>query len=249
MKENHSLQAKKYLDGKLNMNINSALFRRLILGAMWNTFILGCLLFIFAWRLDWARAWILLGILFLGSLFSIYGLRNHDELLKERLKLPWQAGQPLLDKILVTLLLISFLGLFIFIPLDVFDWHIFAKPRPAIAFLGLGLFGLGWGMIYLTFKENAFAAPVVRIQKERNQKVIETGIYRFIRHPMYAGVILYLVGITLWLESYAAALLVLLPLAILALRIVYEERFLRSNLPGYDAYTKKVIYRLIPYIW
>jgi len=231
------------------MDLHSPLFRRLILGVVWNTFLLGCLLFVFAWRLDWSRAWFLLVVIFVGSLLSIYGLRKHDELLEERLKLPIQPGQPFIDKVIVTLLLISFIGFFIFIPLDVFYLHLFAKPHFMMSSLGLGLFGLGWGIIYLTFRENAFAAPVVKLQKERNQKVIDTGVYRFVRHPMYAGVSLYLIGTALWLESYAAVLLVMLPIAILALRIVYEERFLKNNLPGYDAYTQKVKYRLIPFIW
>jgi protein-S-isoprenylcysteine O-methyltransferase Ste14 len=104
-------------------------------------------------------------------------------------------------------------------------------------------------IISLVFRENAFAAPVVKHQEERGHKVVDTGVYRIVRHPMYAGIFVFAVGMALWLESYAAALTVLVPIGILAVRIAFEERFLRQYLEGYNAYTEKVRYRLIPFVW
>lgn len=123
------------------------------------------------------------------------------------------------------------------------------KPPVVVSSLGLVLFVAGWWITALALRENTFAAPVVKCQEERQQTVIDTGIYGIVRHPMYAGGALLMVGMPLWLESYAAALLAMVPIAILILRILIEERFPRQRLAGYDAYAQRVPYRLIPYVW
>jgi protein-S-isoprenylcysteine O-methyltransferase Ste14 len=107
----------------------------------------------------------------------------------------------------------------------------------------------GWWIIALVFRENSFAAPVVKHQAERQHKVVDTGVYSVVRHPMYAGIFIFNVGIASWLESYAGAIAALVPMAFLAVRIVFEERFLRQQLTGYQAYREKVRYRLIPLVW
>jgi protein-S-isoprenylcysteine O-methyltransferase Ste14 len=118
-----------------------------------------------------------------------------------------------------------------------------------VSVLGLGLFVAGWWIMALALRENTFAAPVVKHQEERRHGVIESGVYGVVRHPMCAGAIPLLVGMPLWLESYAAAVLASVPIGILALRIVIEERFLRRELKGYDTYTERIRYRLIPFVW
>jgi protein-S-isoprenylcysteine O-methyltransferase Ste14 len=160
-----------------------------------------------------------------------------------------QKGQPLADKIIVVLYLAAFSGLVIFIPLDVFRFHLMGKPGTLVSSLGLALLIAGWWIAYLGLRANAFAALVVKHQEERQQTVIDTGVYSIVRHPMYAGGALLAVGIPLWLESYPAALLASVPIATVALRIVFEERFLKRELKGYDAYTQRVRYRLIPFLW
>ena len=91
---------------------------------------------------------------------------------------------------------------------------------------------------------------MVKLQEERHQTVIDAGVYSIVRHPMYAGGALIMLGLPLWLESYAAALLAIVPVAtILVLRILFEERFLRRELKGYNAYTERVRYRMIPFVW
>ena len=86
-------------------------------------------------------------------------------------------------------------------------------------------------------------------QEERQHTVITSGVYGVVRHPMYAAAVPLLVGMPLWLESYAVALLAGVPIGMLALRILVEERFLRRALKGYVAYTEKVRHRLIPFLW
>jgi protein-S-isoprenylcysteine O-methyltransferase Ste14 len=223
---------------------------RLIFGIIINSVIFGVLLFLPAGTFDWWRAWVFIGVVFVGTAVTMVTVfRDREDLLNERLKPPLQKGQPLADKVLVLLLLASFFSFIVLISLDVFRFHLLGKPGGVVSSLGLVLFIVGWVIISLSFRENAFAAPVVKHQEERQQKVIDTGVYGVVRHPMYAGAVLLLVGMALWLESYAAALLASVPSAIIALRIFFEERFLRRELEGYDAYTKRVRYRLIPFIW
>ena len=124
-----------------------------------------------------------------------------------------------------------------------------SKPVTMVSSLGLFLFVAGWWIISLSFRENAFAAPVVKHQEERRHTVIDTGVYSVVRHPMYMGATLLLVGMPLWLESYAAALLAIIPIGLLTVRILFEERFLRRELKGYEAYTDRVPWRLIPLLW
>ena len=100
----------------------------------------------------------------------------------------------------------------------------------------------------LVFRENSFAAPVVRVQAERAQLVIDTGPYSVVRHPMYASAVLCLLGMPLLLGSWYGLLVV--PLMVLVVpRAVFEERLLKQQLPGYAEYMERVRYRLIPGVW
>ena len=141
----------------------------------------------------------------------ISAFRDNEGLLNERFKPPLQKGQPLADKIIIIPFIVSFFGLLLFIPLDVFRFHLLRHPGIFVSALGLFLFVAGWTIITLALRENRFAAPVVKHQEERHQTVIDTGVYRVVRHPMYAAVIPLLVGMSLWLQSTAAALLAIVP--------------------------------------
>jgi protein-S-isoprenylcysteine O-methyltransferase Ste14 len=223
---------------------------RLIVGVMANVAIFGGLLFLPAGTFAWLRAWAFLGVVFVGTVATMVGVfASNQELLNERLKPPIQKGQPLADKILLIPLIAAFFGVIVFIPLDVYRFHLMRKPATMVSSLGLLLFVAGWWIISLAFRENAFAAPVVKHQEERRHTVIDTGVYSVVRHPMYTGTALLLVGMPLWLESYAAAVLASVPIGLLAMRILIEERFLRRELQGYEAYTERVLYRLIPWLW
>ena len=95
----------------------------------------------------------------------------------------------------------------------------------------------------------AFLSPVVRMQGDRGQTVISTGPYHYVRHPMYAGLLFFVIGTSLLLGSGYGILVGMLFVALLARRAVLEERTLRNELPGYDGYMARVKYRLIPYVW
>jgi protein-S-isoprenylcysteine O-methyltransferase Ste14 len=208
------------------------------------------LLFGPAGTLRWWRAWLLLGVFF-GCAAATLGwvLRDRTDLLNERLRLPFQAGQPRADKILMPILLVAFVGWLVFIPLDVFRLRLLGRPGPLVSSLGLVLVFVGWWLEALAMRENPFAIAVVRHQPERHQTVIDSGIYGVVRHPMYAGAIPLFVGMALWLESYAGVVLAAVPSAVLVVRTLIEERLLRRELQGYAAYAGRVRYRLIPLVW
>jgi len=102
---------------------------------------------------------------------------------------------------------------------------------------------------FLTLRENPYSSAVVRIQKERGQTVISTGPYSYVRHPMYAGGILFFLGTSLLLGSWFGVLCTLAFALLFAIRAVLEERVLRKELEGYDAYMARVKYRFFPRIW
>ncbi len=223
---------------------------KLIVSIILNMAIFGGLLLLPAGTLEWWRAWVFIGVVFIATVATMVSIfPGNEDLLDERFKPPIQKGQPLADKIVTVLLIAAFVSVIVFIPLDVFRFHLMGKPGTFVSSLGLVLFVAGWWIISLALKENAFAAPVVKHQAERHQTVIDTGVYGMVRHPMYAGAVPLLVGLPLWLESYAAALLASVPIGVLVLRILVEEQFLRRELKGYDAYTERVQYRLIPFLW
>src|SRR5262245_19164130 len=147
---------------------------RLITGVIYNLLIFGGLLFLPAGTFEWPRAWVFLGLVLVGTTGTmVLVFPGREDLLNERLKPPVQKGQPLADKIVVLLLLVTFCGLILFIPMDVFRFHLMGKPGILVSSLGLVLVIAGWWIISLVFKENAFAAPVVKHQDERHQTVID----------------------------------------------------------------------------
>jgi protein-S-isoprenylcysteine O-methyltransferase Ste14 len=115
----------------------------------------------------------------------------------------------------------------------------------------IGFCGFLAGLIifYLVIKENAFLSRVVEIQTERGHKVVSTGPYRFVRHPMYVGLILMYIGIPLWLGSYYALIFSLIVIISLLIRTYKEDATLKNELEGYSSYAEKVCYRWIPGIW
>jgi protein-S-isoprenylcysteine O-methyltransferase Ste14 len=223
---------------------------KVIAGVVFNVALYAILLFVPAGTLHWWRAWVFLAVTVAVMLVAILSiLPDNADLFSQRAKGIIQKGQPLWDRVLVILLVVSYVGQIVFIPLDVFRFHLVPKPDGLISFLGLALYVAGWWIMTLAMKVNPFAVPVVRLQEERHQRVIDTGIYAVVRHPMYAGFVPMVVGPALWLGSYTAALLAIVPIAVLAVRSVFEERFLKQELKDYDTYTEKVRYRLIPFVW
>jgi protein-S-isoprenylcysteine O-methyltransferase Ste14 len=223
---------------------------RHLVGVAMYVLLFAILLFGPAQTLQWTRAWILLAVLFVVRVAGVVSvLRVNGELLREREKLSLQRDQLTIDKLLLPACMASFAGLVAFNAVDRFYLRLLPAPPALVSAAGLLLFVLGWTLVALALRTNAFAATVVRHQAERNHAVVQSGVYGVVRHPMYAGLIPVMVGLSLWLESYAAALLALIPIALLAARIQVEERMLRDKLEGYQEYAARVRSRLIPGIW
>jgi len=211
--------------------------------------LVGALLFVPAGTLDWTGGWVFMAELALGSLATMLWLQRADPaLLKERLKGPIQKGQVFLDKVFVLALVVFWYGWMVIMALDVKRWEISHAPLWVMA-AGAVLIPAGFIAVLWTFRENSFATAVIRIQDERGQKVIDTGPYAIVRHPMYAGAFLYILGTPLVLGSYIGLALLPAILALFIVRIFIEERALRAGLPGYDDYAARVRWRLIPGLW
>lgn len=223
---------------------------RLIGSVFFSVAMFGVLLLLPAWTWRWERAWVMLGVVAVGTVVTmLVAFRDNEGLYQERKGGLFQKGQPLADKLVLAPFALSFYGQIVCIPLDVFRWHLLPRPSQLVSTLGMLLFIAGWALMTLVFRVNAFAAPVVKYQKERQHRVIDTGVYGVVRHPMYTGVVLLLPGLALWLESTAGALFALVPLGFLAVRILVEEDFLERELPGYVEYTQRVRWRLAPGLW
>src|SRR5205809_6107210 len=178
------------------------LILKLIVGLVINIAVFGGLLFLPAGTLEWRRVWLFLGVVFVSYVtMAISIFPGKENLLNERFKPPIQKGQPPADKVIVILFIVTFLGLIVFIPLDVFRLHLMDKPGTLVSSFGLLLFVAGWWIICFAFKENSFAAPVVKHQ--RQQTVADTGVYGLVRHAMYSGAVLLVIGMTFWVGSFA----------------------------------------------
>jgi protein-S-isoprenylcysteine O-methyltransferase Ste14 len=221
-----------------------------IVSVVFNVVFYGALLFGPAGTFDWPRAWILVGVLFVATIVTVVALfPGRRALIDERFKPPIQKGQPFEDKILTVVLLASYVGDVLLVGLDRFRLHLLPPPGILVSSFGLVLFVAGWTLLVLAMRENTFAAPVVKHQKEREQRVIDTGVYAIVRHPMYAGGALFMLGLPLFLESYAATAAAAVPIGAMIARIFVEERFLARELDGYSDYTARVRSRLIPGVW
>jgi protein-S-isoprenylcysteine O-methyltransferase Ste14 len=205
-------------------------------------------LFIPAGTFAWSTGWIFL-TLFFGFALSIFSwlYRHNPELLRERMRLG-TSDQQTWDKLLFPLIQAYLLIWLVFMSLDAARFHWSSVP---IWLQGAGAIILlcSFYLLFLTFRENSYLSPVIRIQDERGQKVISTGPYRYVRHPMYSAILIFIIGTSLLLGSAYGVLVGMLGMLMLARRAILEEHTLSKELPGYAAYKEKVRYRLIPLIW
>ena len=222
--------------------------RKLIVSTAGLIAVMAGFLLVPAGRLDWPAAWGFLAEMGVLSLAVGLWLARHDPaLLAERLGSPFQRTQKTWDKIFMAVVMVFYFGWLVLMGLDA-RWEISRMPiwLQVIGALGVALANY---VVFLAFRENSYAAPVVKIQRERGHKTVSTGPYAFVRHPMYAGGLLMFLGMPLQLGSWLglAALALMVPL--LAVRIVMEERTLRAELEGYRDYAERVRYRMIPGLW
>ena len=201
------------------------------------------LIFISAGTLSYQQAWVFLAFFFVPmALIAAYLFKRSPELLKRRLdtkeKKPGQGA-------LAKLFYITVGSFFVLSGLDRrFGW---SSVPFAVVVASQAFFLAGYLLLFLSLKENKYLAHTVVVTKD--QQVVTTGPYAFVRHPFYLAELIMFIFAPLALGSYWGVISNILLIAILAIRIVTEEQFLLQELKGYREYTSKTIYRLIPGIW
>jgi protein-S-isoprenylcysteine O-methyltransferase Ste14 len=208
--------------------------------------IVAAVLFISAGTLAYWQGWVFVGIYALGtSLITAYFLKWDPALIARRMRAGPRAEQEPTQKIVMRLANVFFLALIVFPGID----HRFGWSQLSFAWVLFGdaLVAIGLLIVFLVFRENSFASAVIEIAKD--QRVISSGPYRIVRHPMYVGGLSLIAGGPLALGS-AWGLLICLPIAaVIVWRLIEEERYLSKHLAGYDAYCASTPYRLIPGVY
>ena len=226
-------------------------YSKLVFQLMFKFIFFGALLFVPAQTLDWPAAWDFLITFCLLTIFITIILdRFYPKTLEARLSGFNASNQPLYDKLATPFFIIMYCFSFVMIPIDRFYLQLSAPMPVVIHYVGIALFLIGYGIVFFAMIQNEFIAPVVTIQKERGHVLRDQGLYAYIRHPLYLGLIIFFIGMGLWLDSVAGTVagLVILLMALLP-RLFIEEATLIEQLNGYREYTKRVRYRLCPFIW
>ena len=199
------------------------------------------------WR--WVEGWIfdVWWVSFISSTFLWMHYKD-PALLAERLRMPGSGGESRTDLVILSGIKLGFLAWIVLSSLDVrFVWlprlPLWCEVCGGILLLGGSFF------MFRAFTDNTYLSQLVRIQTERGQHVIDTGVYGFVRHPLYLGATLWFVGGGLLLGSVCGLLAGLALVGLLIVRIFVEEKLLTRDLQGYQAYREKVRYRLVPHVW
>jgi protein-S-isoprenylcysteine O-methyltransferase Ste14 len=203
-------------------------------------------LFLPAGSLNYWQAWTYWLIFFMSvSAISAYFLKKDLNLIANRLKTGPSAEKEISQKLANSLITIFFILLILIPP---FDHRFQLSNVPSFLVLAADVFVvLGLLIVFMVFKENSFTSAVIEVNQ--GQKVISTGPYAVVRHPMYAGALLMLLFTPLALGSFWGLLAFIPMLLVISLRVIEEEKFLWKNLSDYGEYCKKVRHRLIPFIW
>ena len=217
-----------------------------IITVLGSTLLFGAILFIAAGRLNWLEAWIFLGISLAGILANgLWSIRHNPEMLNERGRIGKNAKS--WDKVIGLFYMLFLLAIYILAGLDArFGWS--ATPL-WIRILGGVALALSLALTFWVMKVNAFISTFVRIQDERGHTTVSSGPYRFVRHPMYVGILLMSWGTAFLLGSWWAVIPAVLNIVLFFVRTALEDRTLQAELPGYKEYAARVRYRLIPGVW
>jgi protein-S-isoprenylcysteine O-methyltransferase Ste14 len=224
----------------------TSLIVRAFAGLLFVLLVMGALLFFTAGTLDYRQAWFYLAVFSASaSAITAYLVRKDPTLLERRVRGGPVAEKAPIQRIASTIASIGFVAIFVLSGLDHRrQWSI--VPLPAVI-AGYALFLVGWTIVFLVFKENSFSSATIELAAD--QRVVSTGPYAVVRHPMYSGSLLYVLGSPLALGSWWGLLGILLMAPAIVWRLLDEERFLGQRLPGYAEYSNSVKNRLVPFIW
>lgn len=203
-------------------------------------------LFLPAWTLDYWQAWIFLAIFSASVLaITVYLMKKDPKLLERRVNAGPGAEKKTSQKIIQFIAQIAFIAVLVFPSVDHrFAWSV---VPPYIVVVGDVLVALGLLIVFFVFRENTFTSAIIDVSPE--QEVISTGPYALVRHPMYIGALVMLLGVPLALGSWWGLLAIIPITLVIVWRLLDEEKFLAKNLSGYLEYQNKVKYRLVPFIW
>ena len=223
------------MDGKLFTQAIVKFFTGLVL--------VGVLVFLPAGTFSFWQGWLLLGILFVPMFIAgLVMMKKCPELLRKRLNVKEEEKE---QKIVIALSGVMFLAAFIIAGLNYrFGWLVLPK---AVSYVAAIMFLLAYILYAEVMRENAYLSRTVEVQQ--NQKVISTGLYGVVRHPMYMTTLILFLAMPLVLGSFISFFITLVYIPIISIRIKNEEEVLENGLPGYKEYMKKVKYRVIPFVW
>ncbi|MBQ4422744.1 MAG: isoprenylcysteine carboxylmethyltransferase family protein [Clostridia bacterium] len=223
--------------------MTAKLFVQAIGKFLFGLVLIGLLLFLPAWSLKYWNGWLFLGILFVPMFIAgIVMMFKNPELLKNRLNAKEEEQE---QKTVIALSGLMFLAAFIVAGLNFrFQWIVL--PAWAV-WIGVGVFLTAYLMYAEVLRENTYLSRTVEVQE--NQKVIDTGLYGIVRHPMYSATLFLFLSMGIVLGSPISVAILLLYIPIIALRMKNEEQVLEKGLDGYKAYKTRVRYKVIPFIW
>ncbi|MGA2401612.1 MAG: isoprenylcysteine carboxylmethyltransferase family protein [Syntrophobacteraceae bacterium] len=209
--------------------------------------VMALVLFVPAGTGAWFAGWVYLVLFAAFSItVTLWLLRHNPGLIEERMG--FKPNQKTWDKMFMVALYVVFLVWLVLMPLDAVRFH-WSRMAAWLQMVGAVVLLFSFYVFYLTFRENPYLSAAVRIQEDRGQTVVSTGPYRHVRHPMYTGGFLYFLGTALLLGSWYGVFFEPIFAGMIAVRAVLEERLLREQLKGYDAYMAQVKYRFIPHVW
>jgi protein-S-isoprenylcysteine O-methyltransferase Ste14 len=215
-------------------------------GLLFLLVVLAVALFLPAGTLDYWQAWVFLAVFGLAVLaITLDLLRSDPQLLERRTSAGPVAEKEPRQRLIQSLASLAFVALFVVCAVDHrLGW---STVPLAVVVLGDVLVALGLLAVFRVFKENTFTSATIEVGAE--QWVISTGPYALVRHPMYAGALVMLLGVPLALGSWWGLLVVVVMAAVIVGRLLDEETYLAKNLPGYPEYQRQVRYRLLPLVW
>ena len=223
--------------------MNAKLFFQGIAKFFFGLILMALLLFLPAGSLYFWQGWILLGILFIPMFVAgLILMKKNPELLKKRLNAKEEEKE---QKVVILLSGIMFLAAFIVAGLNFrFGWIVMPMW---VTYVSVAVFLIAYALYAEVLRENEYLSRTIEVQKD--QKVVDTGLYGVVRHPMYMTTLLLFLAMPMVLGSVISFAIMLVYIPIIVMRIRNEEKVLAKGLPGYEEYMKKIKYRLIPFIW